>query len=87
MPAAWGRGVATSAASGAVLDTWYRHLGLGPAPDPGIVDDLAPLAGHDAIRDVTIDVVAVEIDTDVAPATAVNTPPHVVDAAGDAATA
>ena len=64
---AWGRGVATIAADGSVLDTWYRHLGLGEAPNPGVVDDLAPLYRTDEVRGVTTVGVAVEIDLDSAP--------------------
>ena len=67
---AWGRGVATIAADGSVLDTWYRHLGLGEAPNPGVVDDLAPLYRTDEVRGVTTVGVAVEIDLDSAPADA-----------------
>ena len=29
MTAAWGRGLATITDDGAVLDTWYREVGLG----------------------------------------------------------
>ena len=33
MALAWGRGVATIAADGSVLDTWYRHMWrIGEAP-------------------------------------------------------
>jgi len=67
---AWGRGVATIAADGSVLDTWYRHLGLGEAPNPGVVDDLAPLYRTDEVRGVTTVGVAVEIDLDSPPADA-----------------
>ena len=70
MTQAWGRGVATIAADGTVLDTWYPHLGLGAAPDAAGDDDLAPLYGHDEIRDVTTSAVSIEIDTDAPPATA-----------------
>ncbi len=72
MTQAWGRGVATIAADGSVLDTWYRHLGLGEAdagsPTTGqTTDDLVPLYRSDPIRDVTTVGVSIEIDTDVAP--------------------
>ncbi len=33
MTAAWGAGLATVTASGAVLDTWFPHVGLGELPD------------------------------------------------------
>ena len=67
---AWGRGVATVAADGSVLDTWYRHLGLGEAPNPGAVDELAPLYNTDEVRGVTTVGVALEIDLDSPPADA-----------------
>jgi 2,3,4,5-tetrahydropyridine-2-carboxylate N-succinyltransferase len=70
MTIAWGRGVATIAADGSVLDTWYRHLGFGSLPPADGADDLAALTGTDDIRDVTAVTVSVEIDTDVAPADA-----------------
>ena len=34
---AWGRGLATIAADGAVLDTWYPELGLGDITLPAQV--------------------------------------------------
>lgn len=70
MTLAWGRGVATIAADGSVLDTWYRHLGLGDAPNPGVVDDLAPMYRADPLRDVTTVGVDIQIDTETAPTTA-----------------
>ena len=70
MPHAWGRGVATIAADRSVLDTWYRHLGLGDMPNPGVVDDLAPMYRADALRDVTTVGVSIDIDTDAAPTSA-----------------
>jgi 2,3,4,5-tetrahydropyridine-2,6-dicarboxylate N-succinyltransferase len=63
MTIAWGRGVATIAADGSVLDSWYRHLGLGEAPTAGDVDDLAVLYRHDDIRDVSSHGIALQIDT------------------------
>jgi 2,3,4,5-tetrahydropyridine-2,6-dicarboxylate N-succinyltransferase len=63
MTIAWGRGVATIAADGSVLDSWYRHLGLGEAPAAGDVDDLAVLYRHDDIRDVSSHGIALQIDT------------------------
>ena len=69
MTIAWGRGVATIAADGAVLDTWYRHLGLGEAPTTDI-DDLAVLYRHDEVRDVSTHGVTLQIDTDEAPTSA-----------------
>ena len=70
MTLAWGRGVATIAADGSVLDTWYRHLGLGDAPNPGVIDDLAPMYRADPLRDVTTVGVDIQIDTETAPTTA-----------------
>ena len=72
---AWGRGVATIAADGSVLDTWYRHLGLGEAPNPGVpsrgdTDDLAPLYRTDEVRGVKTVGVSLEVDLDSAPADA-----------------
>ena len=69
MTLAWGRGVATIAADGTVLDTWYRYLGLGP-PETVADDEFAALCRHDPVRDVTTTGVFLEIDTDVAPASA-----------------
>ncbi|MGV9768369.1 2,3,4,5-tetrahydropyridine-2,6-dicarboxylate N-succinyltransferase [Microbacterium sp. NPDC003461] len=64
-----GVGLATIAADGTVLDTWY------PAPRAGRADDatdevesLDRLAAPDEKRDVTVEVVTLEIDLDAAPA-------------------
>ncbi len=70
MTQAWGRGVATIAADGSVLDTWYRRLGLGEPQGHGESNDLAALCGTDPVRDVTTVAVAITIDTDTAPADA-----------------
>ena len=71
---AWGRGVATIAADGSVLDTWYPHLGLGETPDLGPngdgVDDLAALCRTDELRGVSTVGVSRQIDLDTAPADA-----------------
>lgn len=63
---AHGYGIATSAFSGAVLDTWY------PAPDLGKISLLEPqfpsaLLGKDEIREVNREIVQIEIDLDEAP--------------------
>ena len=67
----WGVGLATTAADGTVLDTWYPAPEEGRIPlgfDPAIAaDDLDRLAVPDIRRAVTIDVVAVEVDLDTAP--------------------
>lgn len=64
-----GVGLATIASDGTVLDTWY------PQPRPGRagemsdeVEALDRLAAPDEKRDVTVEVVSVEIDLDAAPA-------------------
>jgi len=64
-----GVGLATVAADGTVLDTWY------PAPAAGRLSDaqaaeaeLAAQAGADELRGVTTEVVSLEIDLDAAPA-------------------
>jgi 2,3,4,5-tetrahydropyridine-2-carboxylate N-succinyltransferase len=67
---AWGRGLATIASDGTVLDTWYPELGLGDIP-PSSADGRGESAQrHDDLRGV--DVVATEmlIDLDAAPAAA-----------------
>lgn len=67
----WGIGLATTAADGTVLDTWFPSpasgrlpLGYDPAMPP---DELEKLAVPDARRAVEVDVVAVEVDLDAAP--------------------
>jgi 2,3,4,5-tetrahydropyridine-2-carboxylate N-succinyltransferase len=67
----WGAGLASTAADGTVLDTWYpapeagrMPLGFDPANPP---DDLDRFAAPDARRAVTVEVVAIEIDLDAAP--------------------
>ncbi len=67
----WGVGLATTAADGTVLDTWYPSPEMGRIPlgfDPAMApDDLDRLAVPDQRRAVTVDVVTVEIDLDAAP--------------------
>jgi 2,3,4,5-tetrahydropyridine-2-carboxylate N-succinyltransferase len=67
MTLAWGRGVATIAADGSVLDTWFPHLGLGSPPPIDAQDDLAAMYRSDPIRNVTTIAASVQIDTDAAP--------------------
>jgi 2,3,4,5-tetrahydropyridine-2-carboxylate N-succinyltransferase len=67
---AWGRGLATVTGDGTVLDTWYRHLGLGDKPTPSLDDGLAQAIHHDHVRKVEVSVVDLEIDLDAAPADA-----------------
>ena len=69
---AWGYGLATTAADGTVLDTWFRDPSLGRIPegrDPHIAPaDFGLMIGSDPRRRVTIDFTTVEIDLDAAPA-------------------
>ncbi|PSL39916.1 2,3,4,5-tetrahydropyridine-2-carboxylate N-succinyltransferase [Labedella gwakjiensis] len=69
---AWGYGLASTAADGTVLDTWFPEPRLGRLP-AGRDKWIAPaefenLATADPRRRVTVDVVTVEIDLDAAPA-------------------
>ena len=58
-------GLATVAADGTVLDTWYPAPALGPdAPAP---EGLAALAGPDEARGVTRELVSRSVDLDAAP--------------------
>jgi 2,3,4,5-tetrahydropyridine-2-carboxylate N-succinyltransferase len=70
--AAWGYGLATITGTGTVLDTWYPGPALGEAPrDPGphgVPYELATLAGADAFRQVSLQVVRTVIDLDAEPA-------------------
>ena len=68
----WGVGLATTAEDGTVLDTWFPSpeagrlpLGLDPAMPP---DELDRLAVPDARREVTLEVVTLEVDVDAPPA-------------------
>ncbi len=68
---AWGYGLATVASDGTVLDTWYPEPQLGPIP-AGRDRWIAPahieeLASPDPRRDVTVDIVTIDIDLDAAP--------------------
>jgi len=67
----WGFGLATSAADGTVLDTWFPAPAIGRIPlglDPAIPPDaLDRLAVPDPRRAVSVDVVVVEADLDAAP--------------------
>jgi 2,3,4,5-tetrahydropyridine-2-carboxylate N-succinyltransferase len=69
---AWGYGLATIAADGTVLDTWFREPSLGAFPagrDPHIAPvDFELVAGPDPRRDVNVEFRTVEIDLDAAPA-------------------
>ena len=70
---AWGRGLATSAADGTVLDSWYPDLGLGGVG--GLIEstgsvDRGAAERHDDVRDVDVRTVELSIDLDAAPASA-----------------
>ncbi len=70
---AWGHGLATVAADGTVLDTWYPAPALGPAPDDApddvadVPDDLRSAARPDEARGVRTVTVTTRIDLDAPP--------------------
>jgi len=63
---AWGHGLATIAADSTVLDVWYPNPQLGDAPKTDalwvVPKQLDALVGHDARRNVEVQVVRTEID-------------------------
>jgi len=61
---AWGRGLSTTAADGAVLDAWFPELGLGEAPEPSVA---AAALRHDDVRNVDVVPIELSIDLDAAP--------------------
>ncbi|HLI01621.1 MAG TPA: 2,3,4,5-tetrahydropyridine-2,6-dicarboxylate N-succinyltransferase, partial [Acidimicrobiales bacterium] len=65
---AWGRGWATLASDGTLLDAWYPELGLGapPAAAQGSEEPPPP----DPVRATTTAAVEREVDLDAAPADA-----------------
>ncbi|MEY4000452.1 MAG: hypothetical protein RLZZ626_807 [Actinomycetota bacterium] len=67
---AWGHGIATIAADGTVLDTWYPNPQLGEAPKNDsawlVPRELDALVGEDKRRRVTTQVVRTEIDLQLA---------------------
>jgi 2,3,4,5-tetrahydropyridine-2-carboxylate N-succinyltransferase len=69
---AWGFGLATTSRTGTVLDTWFPNPELGRIPegrDPWIAPaDIEALAESDERREVTINIVNVEINLDAPPA-------------------
>ena len=65
---AYGFGVATIAANGDVLDTWYLTLGLGDAPTSA--PDRKEFLDGDSIRGVTKKSIDLVIETDAAPTSA-----------------
>ncbi len=68
---AWGYGLATTAADGTVLDTWFPSPRLGRIPagrDRHIVPaELESLLGADSRREVSVEFVTLEIDLDSPP--------------------
>ena len=64
---AWGRGLATIAADGSVLDTWYPDLGLGEFDPSAALVDRDAANRHDTVRGVEVRVVETSIDLDAAP--------------------
>ncbi len=67
---AWGRGLATIAADGTVLDTWYPDLGLGKSVEPTGAIDRSAAERHDDVRGVDVRAVELSIDLDAPPASA-----------------
>ena len=66
---AWGHGLATIAADGTVLDTWYPETHLGPlSVDAVFPAELQANVGDDPRREVRIEAVTTEIAIDAAPA-------------------
>ena len=63
---AWGHGLATIAADGTILDTWFPNPQLGEAPKTDalwvVPKELDALVGEDVVRKVTTQVVRTEID-------------------------
>jgi len=66
MATAWGHGLTTISSTGAVLDVWYRHLGLG-SNDAEPSTELQSAIRHDPLRNVDVGVASCEIDTDAPP--------------------
>ncbi len=64
---AWGCGLATIAADGSVLDTWYPDLGLGEFDPSAALVDRETANRHDTVRGVEVRVVETSIDLDAAP--------------------
>ncbi len=72
---AWGAGLATIAADGSVLDTWFRWLGWGEfgdddCPTDEIESQLGLRDTTDEVRNVTIRPVRLTIDVDEQPTSA-----------------
>lgn len=68
--AAYGIGLATTDAQGAVLDTWYPAPALGTAPADSATElDVSDAEREDSLRGVNVRAVRTEIDLDTAPVT------------------
>lgn len=65
---AWGVGLATIAADGTTLDTFYRHLGFGDSVPAGTPVETKTIA--DERRGVVISPVSIVVDVDAAPTSA-----------------
>jgi 2,3,4,5-tetrahydropyridine-2-carboxylate N-succinyltransferase len=70
MSVAWGRGLATVANDGTVLDTWFREVGLGDEPNPEKFEAYTTAQRRDDTRRVSIRAVQVQIDASAAPTSA-----------------
>ena len=68
MTMAWGRGLATITDDGAVLDTWFREVGLGEEPIPEKFEAYTTAERYDQVRRVHIRAVQLTIDTETKPA-------------------
>ena len=64
---AWGWGLATVAASGRVLDTYFPAPALGEPDVAGAPASLTALVGADPVRSVSTETVQVQVDLDAAP--------------------
>jgi 2,3,4,5-tetrahydropyridine-2,6-dicarboxylate N-succinyltransferase len=67
---AWGRGLATIAADGSVLDTWYPDLGLGEFEQSTVLIDRDAAHRHDSVRGVEVQAIETSIDLDAPPTSA-----------------
>ncbi len=67
---AWGHGLATLAADGTVLDTWFPQPELGEPAGAAVPEALSALAGEDARRRVRTEVVTVTASLDEPPSDA-----------------
>ena len=64
---AWGRGLATQDANGAILDVWYPELGLGEMQTESVNDTHRSAIRQDDMRGVVVSAVEVEVDLDSPP--------------------